>query len=52
MTMFQEANERIIKDVWICMHCGAKQRNPKGKPKKCTKCTRSEFRIKHKAKKK
>jgi ribosomal protein L40E len=50
---FEEANNRILKDVWICMNCGAKQRGSKGKkPNKCNKCDRSEFRIKHKQKKK
>jgi len=52
MVAFKEANDRIIKDVWICMNCGAKQRSPKGKPLKCRSCDRAEFRIKHKVKKK
>ena len=50
---FEEANNRILRDVWICMGCGAKQRGSKGKaPSKCNKCNKSEFRIKHKQKKK
>jgi len=52
MAMFEEAKNRIISDVWICMHCGAKQRSPKGKPTRCKKCNKSEFRKKHKQKKK
>ncbi len=51
--VFPEAEKRILNDVWICMHCGSKQRGSKTKaPEKCTKCSRSEFRIKHKQKKK
>jgi len=52
MTTFQEANDRLLKDVWICMNCGTKQRSPKGKPTKCRNCGRAEFRVKHKTKKK
>lgn len=54
MAAFPEAMNRIIKDQWICMNCGTKQKGSKDKqPLKCRKCGRvNEFRIKHKLKKK
>ena len=51
MARFEEADNRLFKNVWICMRCNAKNRSPVGKPRKCRKCGSPRLRLKHKAKK-
>jgi ribosomal protein L40E len=51
MAKFDEAEARSFKNVWICMRCNAKNRNPSGKPNKCRKCGSKRLRLKHKVKK-
>lgn len=50
MARFPEAEARIFVGLWICMSCGAKQRNDLRKPGACAKCGKNEWRIKHKVK--
>ncbi|MDP6670547.1 MAG: 50S ribosomal protein L40e [archaeon] len=53
MARFPEADNRIFKNVWICMKCNANNRASEGsKPTKCRKCKAKRFRLKHKTKKK
>lgn len=53
MARFPEAEDRLFKNIWICMKCNAKNRTGTGKkPSKCRKCGSKRLRIKHKAKKK
>jgi len=51
MAKFEEAEDRLFKNIWICMKCNAKNRCPSGKPKKCRKCGSVRLRLKHKVKK-
>jgi len=50
---FEEADNRIFKNVWICMRCNANNRGSEGsKPRRCRKCGGKKLRLKHKVKKK
>lgn len=51
MVKFEEAEARLFKNVWVCMHCNAKNRCPNRKPRKCRKCGSIRLRLKHKVKK-
>jgi len=51
MAKFEEAEERLFKNIWICMRCNAKNRSQSGKPRACRKCGSKRLRLKHKAKK-
>ncbi len=53
MALSPVAAKRIFKDVWVCMHCNAKNRSHKGKPPpKCRKCNSKKLRQRKKGKKK
>jgi len=52
MVLQKEAADRMFKNVWICMKCGAKNRGgTRGKPAKCRKCNCKDLRLKKKPKK-
>lgn len=51
MARFDEAEERLFKNVWICMKCTGKNRTGGTKPTKCRKCGSKRLRLKHKTKK-
>ena len=52
MAKFPEAENRIFKNIWICMKCNATMRaSPGSKPDKCRKCKGKAFRQKKKGKK-
>ena len=52
MAKFAEAENRIFKNVWVCMKCNATMRSSPGqKPDKCRKCNAKSFRAKRKSKK-
>jgi ribosomal protein L40E len=48
--VFPEAEQVLLKNIWICMKCNARHRGLK-KPEKCRKCGSKNFRQKKKRKK-
>lgn len=52
MARFDVAENRLFKDVWVCMNCNARNKSAPGKkPAKCRKCGSRRLRLKHKVKK-
>jgi ribosomal protein L40E len=49
---FEEAEQRLFANVWICHECKAKNRaGPGKKPDRCRKCGNKHLRLKKKKKK-
>lgn len=52
MARFEAADNRLFKNVWVCMNCNARNRSSEGKkPAKCRKCKSKNLRLKHKMRK-